>query len=151
MPGFALPGPLQSGPPIEWAIRPDASPWSIPAPPIPAYNSRDEVQPAAGSSRDHGGDLRLRRQAHVPHRRCIVPETNHVLTPFRRPQVNGKVERFNRTLLEEWAYVRLYRTNAARDRALQPWVHRYNHHRTHTALGGRPPVSRVNNLPGYYI
>ncbi|HZA84786.1 MAG TPA: integrase core domain-containing protein, partial [Actinomycetes bacterium] len=67
-----------------------------------------------------------------------------------RPQTNGKVERFNRTLLEEWAYRRLYRSNAARDRALQPWVHRYNHHRAHTALGGRPPVSRVNNLPGYY-
>src|SRR5215211_7812389 len=60
-----------------------------------------------------------------------------------RPQTNGKVERFNRTLLEEWAYGRLYRSNAARDRALQPWVHTYNHHRAHTALGGRPPVSRV--------
>ena len=43
------------------------------------------------------------------------------------------------------------RSNAARDRALQPWVHRYNHHRAHTALGGRPPISRINNLPGYYI
>ena len=43
-----------------------------------------------------------------------------------RPQTNGKVERFNRTLLEEWAYRRLYPSNAARDRALQPWVHTYN-------------------------
>jgi transposase InsO family protein len=74
----------------------------------------------------------------------------HLLTPKYRPQVNGKVERFNRTLLEEWAYRRRYRSNAARDRALQPWVHRYNMHRAHTALGGRPPISRVNNLPGYY-
>ena len=74
----------------------------------------------------------------------------HQRTRPYRPQTNGKVERFNRTLLEEWAYRRPYRSNAARDRALQPWVHRYNHHRAHTALGGRPPVSRVNNLPGYY-
>jgi transposase InsO family protein len=74
----------------------------------------------------------------------------HRRTRPYRPQTNGKVERFNRTLLEEWAYRRLYRSNAARDRALQPWVHRYNHHRAHTALGGRPPISRVNNLPGHY-
>jgi transposase InsO family protein len=74
----------------------------------------------------------------------------HQRTRPYRPQTNGKVERFNRTLLEEWAYRRLYRSNAARDRALQPWVHRYNHHRAHTALGGLPPVSRINNLPGYY-
>jgi hypothetical protein len=75
----------------------------------------------------------------------------HRRTRPYRPQTNGKVERFNRTLLEEWAYRRLYRSNAARDRALQPWVHRYNHHRAHTALGGRPPISRVNNLPGYLL
>ena len=74
----------------------------------------------------------------------------HKRTRPYRPQTNGKVERFNRTLLQEWAYRRLYRSNATRDRALQPWVHRYNMHRAHTALGGRPPISRVNNLPGYY-
>ena len=66
-----------------------------------------------------------------------------------RPQTNGKVERFNRTLLQEWAYRRLHGSDAARDRALQPWVHRYNHRRAHAALGGRRPISRVNNLPGY--
>jgi transposase InsO family protein len=73
----------------------------------------------------------------------------HQRTRPYRPQTNGKVERFNRTLLEEWAYRRLYRSNGARDRALPPWVHRYNMHRAHTALGGRPPISRINNLPGY--
>lgn len=53
-------------------------------------------------------------------------------------------------LLEEWAYRWLYRSIAARDRALPGWIHRYYVHRTHTALGGLPPVSRVTNLPGYY-
>ena len=75
---------------------------------------------------------------------------HHQRTRPYRPQTNGKVERCNRTLLEEWAYQRLYRSNAARDRALPGWVHRYNMHRAHTALGGRPPISRINNLPGYY-
>ena len=70
-------------------------------------------------------------------------QAGHVLTPFRRPQVNGKVERFNRTLLEEWAYVRLYRTNAARLTALRRWIGFYNSERPHTALGGRPPMAAL--------
>jgi transposase InsO family protein len=68
----------------------------------------------------------------------------------RRPQTNGKVERFNRTLLDEWAYARHYSSEAARRRRLDKWLHTYNHHRSHTALGGHPPVTRVNNLPGHY-
>jgi transposase InsO family protein len=63
------------------------------------------------------------------------------------PQTNGKVERFNRTLLNEWAYARPYRSEAARTRALDTWLHLYNHHRHHTAIDG-PPISRVNNLVG---
>ena len=66
-----------------------------------------------------------------------------------RPQTNGKVERFNRTLLEEWADVRPYRCESARTQALDRWLHRYNHHRVHTAIGD-PPISRVTNLPGDY-
>jgi len=69
----------------------------------------------------------------------------------RRPQTNGKVERFNRTLLDEWAYVRIYRSDAARTRALDQWLHLYNHHRSHTSLGGQAPMDTVNNLPGHYI
>ena len=67
-----------------------------------------------------------------------------------RPQTNGKVERFNRTLNDEWARVRIYRTNRDRDQALDRWLHRYNHHRCHTALGGNTPMSRVDNLSGHY-
>jgi transposase InsO family protein len=74
----------------------------------------------------------------------------HLVIPPRRPQVNGKVERFNRTMLEEWAYVRLYRSNDARTKALSRWVDFYNAARPHTALGGRPPMARVNNGDGNY-
>jgi transposase InsO family protein len=68
----------------------------------------------------------------------------------RRPQTNGKVERFNRTLLDEWAYVRTYRSNSQRARALDRFLHTYNHHRGHTALGGEPPVTRATNLAGQH-
>ena len=67
----------------------------------------------------------------------------HVLIPAYHPRANGKVERFNRTMVEEWAYVRLYTSNAQRLRALDRWLHFYNRRRPHTALGGRPPASRL--------
>ncbi len=69
----------------------------------------------------------------------------HVRIRPRRPQTNGKVERFNRTLLEEWAYIRTYRSNHARTRAFDRSLHTDNHPRPHTSLGGRLPMSRVNN------
>jgi len=67
-----------------------------------------------------------------------------------RPQTNGKAERFNRTMLEEWAYAQPFETGDQRATALPQWLHTYNHHRGHTALNGQPPISRVNDLPGHY-
>jgi transposase InsO family protein len=69
-----------------------------------------------------------------------------------RPQTNGKAERFNRTLADEWAYVRPFDSSADRAAALPGWLHIYNHHRSHTALGGQPPISRttVSNPAGHY-
>ncbi len=72
----------------------------------------------------------------------------HTFTRPYRPATNGKVERFNRTLLTEWAYARPWTSDSQRTRALTAWIHRY-HHRHHTAIGG-PPISRVNNLTGHY-
>lgn len=75
---------------------------------------------------------------------------HHRRLPPRRPAWNGKVERFNRTLLDEWAYVRIYRSETARTQTLQRWLHLYNHHRCHTSLGGQAPMTRVNNLTGQH-
>ena len=85
--------------------------------------------------------------------RAAVSElgAKHIFIPFYAPQVNGKVERFNRTLLEEWAYVQPYDSNEERLALLTSWLHRYNFHRSHTALAGLPPIERVNNLCGNYI
>ena len=74
----------------------------------------------------------------------------HRRTRPYRPQTNGKVERFHRTLADEWAYARLYRSDTERCQAFTTWLHTYNHHRGHTALGGQPPASRVPNLSGQY-
>jgi transposase InsO family protein len=68
----------------------------------------------------------------------------------RRPQTNGKVERLNRTLLEEWAYRRLYNSEKTRRAALSGWLHHYNHHRPHTALGNLPPITRCTNVSEQY-
>ena len=71
----------------------------------------------------------------------------HKRTKAYRPQTNGKAERFNRTLLEEFAYKQLFLTNEARLEALEPWVHSYNANRPHTAIGGLSPLQRIVNKP----
>jgi transposase InsO family protein len=66
-----------------------------------------------------------------------------------RPQTNGKVERFNRTLNQEWAYADTYFSDEARAATYQSWLHHYNHHRPHTAIKSKTPIDRlrVHNLP----
>ncbi|MCX6465095.1 MAG: integrase core domain-containing protein [Pseudonocardiales bacterium] len=59
------------------------------------------------------------------------------------PWTNGKAERLNRTLLTEFAYARPWLSNTDRLAALDDWVHRYNTRRAHSALGGRPPITRL--------
>lgn len=73
----------------------------------------------------------------------------HKKTRPYRPQTNGKVERFNRTLTTEWAYTQTYLSDAARAATYPAWLHHYNHHRPHTGIGGKTPIERlrIHNLP----
>jgi transposase InsO family protein len=67
-----------------------------------------------------------------------------------RPQTNGKIERFHRTLADGWAFARMFGSESARRKALPAWLHEYNHHRPHTAIGNRPPITRLTNLSEQY-
>lgn len=66
-----------------------------------------------------------------------------------RPQTNGTIERFHRTLADGWAYARFYSSETERRAALPGWLHFYNHHRVHSAIGAAP-ATRLNNLPGHH-
>ena len=81
---------------------------------------------------------------------ALGTEVTHKRTRPYRPQTNGKVERFNRTTLEEWAYAKPYDSEAERAALFSDWLHTYNHHRGHTALGGKSPADLVPNLCGQY-
>ena len=78
------------------------------------------------------------------------PGVEHRFIKPYTPRTNGKAERFNRTLLDEWAYVRPYRSEAERIAALDDWLHLYNHHRGHSTSAGKPPITALNNLPRRY-
>jgi len=80
---------------------------------------------------------------------CAELGITHKRTRPYRPQTNGKIERFHRTLADGWAYARHYTSDAERRAALPGWLHFYNHHRIHSAIGGTP-AGRLNNLPGHH-
>lgn len=67
-----------------------------------------------------------------------------------RPQTNGKIERFHRTLAEGWAFKKFYSSENVRLAALPAWIHEYNHHRPHSAIGKHSPITRLNNLAGHH-
>ena len=84
---------------------------------------------------------------------CRILGLKHLRTRPRRPQTNGKAERFIRTMLSGWAYGAIYRSSSERTATLDGWLRHYNHERNHRALGRKPPAARLaelNNLLGSY-
>jgi transposase InsO family protein len=74
----------------------------------------------------------------------------HKRTRPYRPQTNGKIERFHRTMTAGWAFRRLYLSESQRRKALPGWLHEYNHHRPHSAIGRQAPITRLTNVSGQY-
>ncbi len=72
----------------------------------------------------------------------------HHRTRQYHPQTNGKVERYNHILLEEWTYAQPYTSETQCVKAFADWIHHYNYYRAQTALKGQPPPTRITNLPG---
>lgn len=89
-------------------------------------------------------------RSHLWRDTCTELDLAHKRTRPYRPQTNGKIERFHRTLADGWAYARFYDSTEQRNSALPGWLHFYNHHRAHSAIGGRPPITRLTNLPGHH-
>jgi transposase InsO family protein len=81
---------------------------------------------------------------------CETARIKHKRTRPYTPRTNGKAERFIQTSLRERAYLQAFTSSAERSAAMRPWLHRYNRHRPHSALGGKPPVTRMtkDNLLG---
>jgi transposase InsO family protein len=102
------------------------------------------VRPRRILTDNHWSYIRNRELAALLRSRGI----RHLTTRSRRPQTNGKVERYQQTLKREWGRGQRYRSSEHRARALPHWVRYYNEQRRHSAIGDRPPISRVRNLPG---
>jgi transposase InsO family protein len=81
---------------------------------------------------------------------CRALGIRHLRTRPRRPQTNGKAERFIRTMLGGWAYGAIHGTSRERTAALDGWLFAYNHRRRHAGIGRQTPVTRPNNLLGTY-
>ena len=86
------------------------------------------------------------------HKACHATNTKVKKTRVRRPQTNGKVERFHRILLQEWAYIQPWTSEAERHHAYNGFIHFYNHHRSHGSLNWATPISIIqDNLPKEHI
>jgi transposase InsO family protein len=88
---------------------------------------------------DNGSAYRGHRFAAL----CGRLSLRHYWTRPYRPQTNGKAERFIRTCLGEWAYVRSYPTSVARASALPAFLRYYNEDRFHMGLNGLTPMQRL--------
>ena len=74
---------------------------------------------------------------------CAAAEARHLRTRPYTPRTNGKAERFIQTCLREWAYASPYQSSDERTQAMPAWLCDYNTQRPHSALDGKPPISRL--------
>ena len=88
--------------------------------------------------------------AHAYRRALAELGLRHLRIRPYRPRTNGKAERFIQTLLNEWAYERIYGSSTERRAALPLFLERYNFKRPHGSLGHQPPASRLTNVAGNY-
>ena len=95
---------------------------------------------------DNGGAYR----SHLWRDTCADLGITHKRTRPCRPQTNGEIERFHRTMADGWTYARCCASEQERRDALPAWLHQYNEHRPHTACGNQPLFSRLINVPGQY-
>jgi transposase InsO family protein len=114
------------------------------------------LEPATAWYRDQGvtAERVLTDNAKADHSRAWIDATQRLAierrhTRIYRPRTNGKAERLIQTLLREWAYARSYPSSEKRARALAGYLRWYNRRRPHSALGARPPISRVSHLRGH--
>ena len=89
---------------------------------------------------DNGSAYRSYPVAAFLHQQVI----EHIFTRPYTPRTNGKAERFIQTSLREWAYAAVYQNSNHRHQHLQPWLHRYNWHRPHTALKLKTPIQSLS-------
>jgi transposase InsO family protein len=102
--------------------------------------------PDAVSSRDNGAAYIAHDYARALHELGL----KHLRITPGRPRTNGKAERLIQTLLNEWAYARVYGSSTERTEALHLYLDRYNYRRPHGSLNHQPPASRLNHVVGNY-
>lgn len=88
---------------------------------------------------DNGANYRAKDFARVI---AATASRHQYIRPYT-PRHNGKVERYNRIIANELLYARIWLSEADRAAAIQRWNIHYNYHRDHTAIGDRPPASRL--------
>ncbi len=123
--------------------------WGSPRPgprPTTANRTRGRTPATAGAPSSDPRPTRTRCRRAAPHWRSPRGREQHSQAHPALPSADERQSRtFNRTLVDEWAYLRPYTSNDQRTAAVADFLYAYNYHRCHTSLGGRPPITRVNN------
>ena len=152
---------------LDRSSRPRRSPGQLPAATVEAITSLRKLRMTAAQIAEVLGlalstvsawlkriglGKRSRLEPPEPANRKALAELElrHLRIRPYRPRTNGKAERFIQTLINEWAYERVYGSSAERATCLPLFLDRYNFRRPHGSLGHQPPASRLTNLARNY-